>query len=97
MTVPLFLRRLCTCGSISSICHLGNLDSRGRSRETRLTGLELTDWAEISLVKAVDACNSEPVCLTWSQLLLLPALVVLRPWQLPLGEGLMGKERMDRG
>lgn len=69
---------------ISLICHLGNFDSRGRSWEARLASLEFADWAEFSLAKAVEACNSEPVSLTWSQLPLLSVLVVLRPGQLPL-------------
>lgn len=68
------------------LSHLGDSDSRGRSRESRLAGFELTDWTEVSLSKAVDASDSEPVGLTWTQLLLLPALVVLRPWQLLLEE-----------
>lgn len=69
-----------------TIYHLCNFDSRGCSGETRLAGLELTDRAEVSLTKAIDACDSEPVGLTWSQFLLLPALVVPRPRKLPLEE-----------
>ncbi len=71
---------------MSLIYHLGYFDSRWRSRETRLAGLKLADWAEVSPTKAVNACNSEPVGLTWSQLLLLSALVVLRSGQLSLEE-----------
>lgn len=67
------------------MCHLGDFDSRGRSREARLAGLELADWAKVSLSKAVDASYSKPVGLTWSQLPLLSALVVLRPRKLLLG------------
>lgn len=67
------------------MCHLGDFDSRGRSGEARLAGLELADWAKVSLSKAVDASDSEPVGLTWSQLLLLSALVVLRPRKPLLG------------
>ena len=66
--------------------HLGDFDSRGRSREAGLAGLELTDWAKVSLVEAVDACHSEPVGLTRSQLLLFPALIVQRAGQLLLTE-----------
>lgn len=62
----------------SVIFHLADFDTRGRSREARLAGLELADRAEVSLAKAVDACDSEPVGLTWSQVLLLPALIVLK-------------------
>lgn len=58
--------------------HLGDFDRRGRSREARLAGLEHADWTKVSPSKAVDASNSKPVGLTWSQLLLLSALVVLR-------------------
>lgn len=75
------------------IVGLGDFDSRGRSREAWLAGLELADWAEVSLAEAVEACNSESVGLTWSQLPLLSALVVLRHWQLPLGEGLFSIRR----
>lgn len=79
-----------SCGSqtthLNFLLYLCYLDSRGRSRETRLAGLELSDWAEVSLAKDIDACDPEPVGLTWTELLLLSALVVLRPWQLPLVE-----------
>lgn len=66
------------------MCHLGDFDSRGCSREARLAGLELANWAKVSASKAVDASNSKPVALPWSQLLLLSALVVLRPRKLLL-------------
>lgn len=78
------------------MCHLSDPDSRRRSGETWQAGLELTDRAEVSLAEEVDACNSEPVGLPWSQLLLLSAQVVLRPGTLPLEGGLMGKQRIYR-
>lgn len=71
---------------ITCPCHLGDPDSRGRSRETGLTGLELADWAEDSKSKAVDAGDSEPVGQTRRQFPLLSALVVLGPRKLPLWE-----------
>lgn len=79
-----------------ALLHLANFDSRGSSREAGLACLKLADWAVVSLTKTVDACHSEPVGLTWSQLLLLPALVVLRPRQLSMEGGLNGRKRMER-
>lgn len=66
------------------MCHLGDSDSRGRSREAGLAGLELADWTEGPLSETVDSSDSEPVGQTWRQFLLLSALVVLRPRELLL-------------
>lgn len=73
--------------------HLADPDSRGRSGEAGLAGLELTGGAEVSLTEAVDSCHSEPVRLTRKQLAPLPALIVLRPRRPPAGRGLMGNDR----
>lgn len=66
------------------MCHLGDSDSRGRSGEPRLAGLELADWTEGPLSETVDSSDSEPVGQTWDQFLLLSALVVLWPRELLL-------------
>lgn len=66
--------------------YLGDLDRRGCSGKAGLAGFELAGRAEVSLTAAVDACYSEPVGYTWTQLLLLPPLIVLGPLQLNLWE-----------
>lgn len=66
--------------------YLGDLDRRGCSGKAGLAGFELAGRAEVSLTAAVDACYSEPVGYTWTQLLLLPPLIVLRPLQIHLWE-----------
>lgn len=68
----------------SWIRYLGDLDGGRRSGEAGLAGFELADRAELALAEAVDASDSEPVVEAWRQLLLLSALVVLRPTHLPL-------------
>ena len=77
--------------------HLGDLDSRGRPRETRLAGLEFTGGAEVSLATAVDASHPEPVSEARSQGLGCPPLVVLGPWQLHLERGRRwrGREQVE--
>ena len=67
--------------------YLGDLDSRGRSREARQAGPELPHGAEVPLADGVDARHPEPVAVSRGQLLLLPALVVLGPRKLPLEGG----------
>lgn len=66
--------------------HLCDFNSRGGSRKTRLAGLELADRAKVSFPKAVDGCDPEPVSLTWKQLLLVSAPVVMWSRQPPLQE-----------
>lgn len=76
--------------------HLGDFDSRGRSGEAGLAGFEVADGAKVSLTEAVQTRHPEPVRVTRDQILLVPALIVLRSRQLPLSLYLFTAAGSDR-
>lgn len=66
------------------LLYLGDFDSRWRSWKSRLAGLKLTDWTEVTQTTAVQSSKPKSVCQPRSQFLLLTVCKTMRTRQLPL-------------